>query len=622
MNFAQHQDRAKTRTGLLVVLFFLALLSITVVASLLIVIATSWDNGHTSLNLNEILAFGAISFVCVAAIVGISSAYRLHQLSKHGGQAVAEQLGGKLISTNTSDFKQRRLLNVVEEMALASGMPVPPVYLLAEEHGINAFAAGMSIDDAIIGVTQGALDTFNRDELQGVMAHEFSHILNGDMRLNTRLIGTLFGITCMGLLGQALMRGAMQSQRRASQFRSSNDKDKGSGAGLILVIALVLTVFGWLGTQFGSMIKAAISRQREFLADASAVQFTRNDRGIANALKKIATHSQQSQLQAESTKEVSHMMFGQAQLSGLSAMLYATHPPLHERILRIQPDWDGNFTEHAQVRTTNDEVAGMSGFSAPQSHDAPLTSEQKSQVGQRVMQQLPDALLELAREPYSARFIPLLLIFDGSDEQRELIDRMLPEGSHQEYMPWLDFELKAHLRLPLLELAVPALKSMSPEQVSNFCLGLTEMAKLDNHYALNEWCVINLMEKLVSPPKHPAPQRKTLQTVKESVIWVLRELSWLSQTSAQASATAYQRALQHLTLPMTELDAANPNWSLTRSALEQLVQLRPADKQRFLEACKMVIESDGKVSVSEGELFRVIASFLEVAVPPLTIDAE
>lgn len=202
---------------------------------------------------------------------------------------------------------------------------------MTEEHGINAFAAGMSIDDAVIGVTQGALDAFSRDELQGVIAHEFSHILNGDMRLNTRLIGALFGITCIAHFGHLILDNS-NSTRHVS--RSSSDSNKGFA--VIILIAIVCLVLGWLGTLFGNMIKAAISRQREFLADASAVQFTRNDQGIAGALKKIGSNVQGSTLNTKASDEMSHMMFGQSKLSGFSG-LFATHPPLDERIRRIEP---------------------------------------------------------------------------------------------------------------------------------------------------------------------------------------------------------------------------------------------------------------------------------------------
>lgn len=265
---------------MLFVLAILAITSLVSIASIGIYFGTTGKPFDTQ----NVITYGLLSFAGVTLVVFVSSFIRLSELSSNGGRGVAESIGGKLISPDTLDSKHRQLLNVVEEMAIASGIPVPSVYLMAEEQGINAFAAGMSIDDAVIGVTQGALDSFNRDELQGVIAHEFSHILNGDMRLNTRLIGVLFGITCIAHFGHLVLDNSHRTSRGLS--RSSSDSSKGYAA--ILLIAIVCLILGWLGTLFGSMIKAAISRQREFLADASAVQFTRNDQGIAGALKKLA----------------------------------------------------------------------------------------------------------------------------------------------------------------------------------------------------------------------------------------------------------------------------------------------------------------------------------------------
>ncbi|MDW2161943.1 M48 family metallopeptidase, partial [Vibrio sp. 1942] len=373
------------------------------------------------------------------------------------------------------------LLNVVEEMSIASGIPVPPVYVMAEEHGINAFAAGMSIDDAVIGVTQGALDAFSRDELQGVIAHEFSHILNGDMRLNTRLIGALFGITCIAHFGHLILDNS-NSTRHVS--RSSSDSNKGFA--VIILIAIVCLVLGWLGTLFGNMIKAAISRQREFLADASAVQFTRNDQGIAGALKKIGSNVQGSTLNTKASDEMSHMMFGQSKLSGFSG-LFATHPPLDERIRRIEPHWDGSYAQHSHAQNTafgNEQVSGFAvGGGSPASQSA-SPSEQLSETGQQLISQLPPELVDIAREPYSARFIAFALIFDGSDIQREMIKSYVPLASQSTLLPWLDYDLSLHLRFPLLELALPALKSLSEAQKISLCKVLRELSETDNQYSL------------------------------------------------------------------------------------------------------------------------------------------
>ncbi|WP_029824916.1 M48 family metallopeptidase [Vibrio parahaemolyticus] len=615
MDFFHHQDTARQRTGLLVVLFTLAVLAITGLVSVISIGIYFYFTGEP-FTTQSIISYCLLSFVGVLLVVSISSFIRLSELNANGGRGVAESIGGKLISTDTSNAKHRQLLNVVEEMSIASGIPVPPVYVLAEEHGINAFAAGMSIDDAVIGVTQGALDAFSRDELQGVIAHEFSHILNGDMRLNTRLIGALFGITCIAHFGHLILDNS-NSTRHVS--RSSSDSNKGFA--VIILIAIVCLVLGWLGTLFGNMIKAAISRQREFLADASAVQFTRNDQGIAGALKKIGSNVQGSTLNTKASDEMSHMMFGQSKLSGFSG-LFATHPPLDERIRRIEPNWDGSYAQHSHAQNTafgNEQVSGFAvGGGSPASQSA-SPSEQLSETGQQLISQLPPELVDIAREPYSARFIAFALIFDGSDIQREMIKSYVPLASQSTLLPWLDYDLPLHLRFPLLELALPALKSLSEAQKLSLCKVLRELSETDNQYSLAEWCVINLLEKQLLASFGFIKQHKTLKQLEESVFWLLRELAWVSHSQADKAQRAYHCALAHLGFPEVKLEPANSNWHLSRAALELLLQLKPKDRRMFVKACRLAIESDGEITVAEGELYRVIACFLEVPEPPLTI---
>ena len=613
MDFFDHQDTARQRTGLLVFLFSLAVVTITGLVS---VLSIGIYYGVTGEHFDQetALTYVLLCFAGVLLVVAISSMVRLSALTSNGGRGVAESIGGKLISSNTLDAKHRQLLNVVEEMAIASGIPVPPVYVMQEERGINAFAAGMSIDDAVIGVTQGALDSFTRDELQGVIAHEFSHILNGDMRLNTRLIGVLFGITCIAHFGHLVLDNTHHTSRVS---RSSSDSDKGFA--VIMLIAIICLVLGWIGTLFGSMIKAAISRQREFLADASAVQFTRNDQGIAGALKKIGSHMAGSSLNTKASDEMSHMMFGQSKLSGFSG-LFATHPPLEERIRRIEPGWDGSFSQSSHRPTTSFENDNVSGFSSGTSTqpEKPTTAE-LSEVGQQLLNQLPSELVDIAREPYSARFIAFALIFDGSELQREMIKSHIPNVSQAQLLPWLDYDLPLHLRFPLLELSIPALKSLSEGQKNRLCQVLRELSQTDDHYSLAEWCVINLLEKQLLESYGCTKQIQSLKQLKESVFWLLRELAWVSHSQPEDAQRAFSSALTCLGFNDAELQPANKNWGLNRAALELLLQLKPKSRRLFVKACRLAIESDGKVTVAEGELYRVIACFLEVPEPPLTV---
>ena len=282
MNFFESQDRVHKKTTLLVALFVLAVIALIIMTNVLVMIVFGFIDseqlreGGTLIRQMDWKTFAAVG-AAVSVVVFAGSLYKIMALSA-GGKVVAESLGGQLIPQNAQDPNQRKLLNVVEEMAIASGTPAPPVYLLANEQGINAFAAGFSPRDAVIGVTQGAIEHLSRERLQGVIAHEFSHIFNGDMRLNIRLMGALNGILILGILGYYLLYSTSFSGRRRG-----NDK----GGGAILALAVGLMAIGFAGTFFGALIKAAVSRQREYLADASAVQFTRNPNGIAGALKRI-----------------------------------------------------------------------------------------------------------------------------------------------------------------------------------------------------------------------------------------------------------------------------------------------------------------------------------------------
>src|SRR3954466_11848908 len=372
-DFFQRQSDARRNTKWLVVMFTLAVIGIVGTTMFATALATGAMQERQSYRGGR---YGRRSFpwestimsgVAALGLIAGGSLFKIAQLSG-GGTVVAERLGGRRVYPNTTDPTERRLLNVVEEMALASGVPVPAVFLLSEEMGINAFAAGHTPSDCVIGVTRGTAQQLTRDQLQGVVAHDFSHILNGDMRLDLRLMGVLYGILLMGLTGRELLRwGAF------SGGRSSNSRRDNSGL-YLLAIGLTFMVVGFLGMLFGNLIKAAVSRQREFLADASAVQFTRNPEGIAGALKRIGAAVFGSKLISPRVAEASHMFFAEG-----FASLFATHPPLETRIRAIDPDWDGQYPPAIPAdAVVGIETEGAEGFvgpaaaAAPQVYDMPV----------------------------------------------------------------------------------------------------------------------------------------------------------------------------------------------------------------------------------------------------------
>ena len=374
-DFFERQSSARRSTGWLALMFCLAVVGIVSTIFAITAVAVA-QQGLTrgAINAGEFsLEIPLLAAAATLLVIAGGTLFKVVELRTGGGTGVAERLGGKRIYPDTADPAHRRLLNVVEEMAIASGTPVPPVFLLQDEENINAFAAGYSPSDAVLGVTQGCCEKLSRDELQGVIAHEFSHILNGDMRMSIRLIGILHGILLLGLTGQLVFRMLAHSGGR----RSRRDSNSGGVIIAMLLIALTLVVVGFIGTFFGNIIKAAVSRQREYLADASAVQFTRNPTGLAGALKRIGGSVKGARLVAPGAAEASHMYFAQGVWEGVSG-LWATHPPLKKRILAIDPQWDGKFPKSdlavgsVAAGQASSLVDGSSLATAAQQQEVPL----------------------------------------------------------------------------------------------------------------------------------------------------------------------------------------------------------------------------------------------------------
>jgi Zn-dependent protease with chaperone function len=500
MNFFSSQDRARRKTGHLVVLFCLAVGSLVVMTNLLVMAVFGYieagdpESGNFLSQLDlEVFSMVGLG---VIAVVLIGSLYKLMALSG-GGARIAEMLGAELIVDGSGDVNRQKILNVVEEMAIASGTPVPPVYLMNEE-GINAFAAGYSPSDAVIGVTRGTIEKLSRDELQGVIAHEFSHILNGDMRLNIRLIGTLHGILVIGLIGYHIIRGASHSRG-----------SKKEGGGAILFLGLGLMVIGYAGTFFGNLIKAAVSRQREFLADASAVQFTRNPGGIAGALKRIGGSEVGSVLESSESSEISHALFSQGFTSFFSG-LFATHPPLDERIRQIEPNWDGEFVAPlSKQESVSEEAKGDDGGQKRKA--ATLAAVAAATIGEtavrsvgqptaehlgharELIEGLPAGIKDAAHQPFTARAVIHFLVLDDDPRVRSRQLKHLKDAAdrqvYEETARLVEQvgELKVEQRLPLVDMVLPALRQLSKEQYLVFRENLDTLIEADGRLSLFEW---------------------------------------------------------------------------------------------------------------------------------------
>ncbi len=649
MDFFRAQDNARRNTWRLAALFAAAVIALVVMTNLLVgtvYLYTTRVGATGGLDLNASLQdlptrYWLLISLGVLTVIGLACGYKYLQV-RGGGRTIAEALGGQLIPPGTADPRQRRLLNVVEEMAIASGTPVPPVYLI-EEPSINAFAAGFGVDDAVIGINQGTLDHLDRDELQGVVAHEFSHILNGDSRLNLRLVAVLHGILFIGLLGRGLLRGFGRG------FAGSSRRGNGAGApGLVLGLGLL--VIGYAGTFFGNLIKAAVSRQREFLADAASVQFTRNPGGISGALKKIGGLSVGSTMSGAAAGEASHMFFGQAGRMFLGGLM-ATHPPLEKRILAVDPRWDGRFPALAEALPAGAEETdaagareGVRGFaSAPAAAEALQIHASAEDVvaavgrldddalsrAKMLIGGLPDPLRDAAHDPYGSRALVYALVVDPGepgDAQLAHLQARAEAGVAAELTRLLALTtpLGEQQRLTLLEMSLPALKQLSPDQYRTFIDNLFAVIKADRRIDLLEWVLHRVLVKELKPhfeARRREPARHgSIARLRAEAAELLSALARESADSGVAVERAFAAGWQALGLPDGHggglQHEEDPNFVRLNRALAELRALKPLQKPRLLKACAATVLANGPVSQRQSVLLQGIAATLDCPLPP------
>jgi len=632
--FFEHQDRARRHTTRLVFLFGLAVVAIVLGLYVLAAVATGFrgTDPRTQQLVFEIAWLDPLLMLHVGlltlVVVGGASLYRISQLSG-GGRVVAEGLGGRLLHSDSNAPLERKILNVVEEMAIASGIPTPPVYFLDHEEGINAFAAGFSPSDAVIGITRGCAQQLSRDELQGVVAHEFSHIMNGDMRLNIRLMGVLYGILVIGMIGFFLLRSSLW----AGAARRRNSRDNST---MVMVAGgIALMALGFLGTLFGNLIKASVSRQREFLADASAVQFTRNPDGISGALKKIGGFETGSHIESPAAPESSHLFFGQALSSGFNS-LFATHPPLAERIKILDPSWQGAMTEISTEAAPSPGAATV-GFAGggPAPAFAGSAVDQMGRISTahldyavQLLLELPPAVKEAAHDPYAARAVVYALLMDADPESRklqlEILDakgeRGVPELTRK-LLPEVERLGPAH-RLPLIDLALPALRDLSASQYERFRGLVQDLVQADQRIDLFEWTLQRILLTHLAPnfegvhrPGRRLRSKQQLRQVLETILSSLARVGNLSESAMRQSVASAGRALVKAELRLLSEDEVG--LASLDEALGMAASLDSRAKELVLRACAQVIAADGEVADSEAELFRAIGDSLGCPVPPL-----
>jgi Zn-dependent protease with chaperone function len=653
MDFFAAEQRAKKRTTRLLILFGLAVAGTiaagyvgTVLALRANSVRQSYRHAYRGYSSQDDSApdapfwrpglFAVVAIGTLGVIAG-ASLYKWSEFSA-GGSAIAEGVGGRRVDPHTTDPREHQLLNVVEEMAIASGLPVPAVYILDNEPAINSFAAGLTSSDAVVTVTRGALEKLNRDELQGVVAHEFSHILNGDMRMNVRISAIIFGILVIGLAGRATLWGM-----RYGRFGSSRGKG-GGGVIVVLAIGLGLLVVGYVGYFFGKLIQASLSRQREFLADASAVQFTRNPPGVTGALKKIGGYAIGSTLETHKASEISHFFFAQEFVSNFGG-LWATHPPLDVRIRAIDPQFDGKFFEPAEVVDVAKEpwsrVPHMPPAPAVPSPQAALAfgaalaaaagtlSPEGAAQAQSIMAEIPPGIRAAARSPHDAPILLFGLLLDDDEAVRSKQLASLASSNGSDVVKTLEQldpalrQLKPQHKLPVLQLALPALKALPPTALDSFAGTLDDLVHADGRVTTFEFALQRLVLRALSINRAPSAvvtQIYSFQAVTVEISVVLSAMAHASSDDAAEASRAFAEGAAQLKLvegKISFLSEADSGLVQLDAALDKLAGASGPIKQRLLMAAAHVVSADGVLLTQEAELLRAVAASLDVPVPPI-----
>ena len=546
---------------------------------------------------------------------------RSRELKVHGN-IVATDLGGRLLGPRNSTLKEKRLLNVVSEMALASGTPIPEVYLLDGEDGINAFAAGMKPSQAVIGVTRGSLEKLTRAELQGIVAHEFSHILAGDMKLNTRLISWIYGLIAVWIVGQGLLGNLGYVQRNRFGYR---ERAGGSFIWLFTALfALGLIVVGSIGVLFARLLQAAILRQREFLADASAVQFTRDPIGIAGALKKAA--KDKIRIHSPHEEEVAHLLFSDNRLFTFGLR---THPPLRVRIKRLQKNWDGEIPgELASSDTGNlfytEESGTLMNFQEGKNLGSPKNINLA--VGTLILDGLKKDWLDKLSDELQARAMVFALLLRGQNSEmrrkhQSLKQHMLgdfPRMVHQ----WEEQLAGLHSarKIALIEFALPALKELSEEKCRLFLDTIWELIRGDGQIDLFEFMLQRMIKRQLDIQSEEAfGGRKKVVPISELEDEFALLLSAFASLDSNSDA-AYQSGVAKLKMRGSRI--AKEEISLTQldPALRKIEQALPLAKRSFLQACLRVVTYDGVLTSSEAEMLRLMTDSIGCAMPPFNCE--
>ncbi|MGB2817768.1 MAG: M48 family metallopeptidase [Burkholderiaceae bacterium] len=671
MDFFEHQEVARRSTRRLILLFALAVTCVVVAVNLVgaaLYFVFVVPAGHPWAAAALPNGFFVTNTLVVLGLIGGGTVVEMNALSS-GGDAVARMVNARPVDPSTRDLLDRRLLNVVEEMAIASGVPVPRVFVMDEEASINAFAAGHSINDAVIAVTRGTLTRLNRDELQGVIAHEFSHVLNGDMRLNMRLIGVLFGLTMVAMAGRFLLEVAGRS-------RGGSGRGSGGVLAMLFFAGVALWVLGYIGVFFGRLIKAAVSRQREYLADASAVQFTRNPDGIGGALRKIgglgAGGTLGTRIENPQAEALSHLFLGAAR-PAFAAGLFATHPAITERVRRIYgrsvellpapedrvalslgglspadstprspiqfvPAGGAPSAEPAAPRAFANDFSPVAGLVAacastadgitnavgtvnpPRSRDFALGDSERATLS---------ALRSAAADGTRSQLLALALLIELDDELRAQQSRVVAEAYGTEALPIVDDyrgriqQLPPGARQPLVDVAMPALRRLPAEARQRLLRVAHMLVVADGRLSVREFLLYTILKRRLGPAAgHAVPVkfRKIAEVSRQAGLV-------LSLTAAVRMPERAEHAFNAGALLLPGVDAVFRPGSEIRlddvsDALDQLNQLAPLEKPRLIKAVTATAFTDDTTNWRAASTLRMVCAALDAPLPPQLVAVE
>ncbi|MEW6665947.1 MAG: M48 family metalloprotease [Thermodesulfobacteriota bacterium] len=642
MDFFQRQDQARKKTILLAACFAMAVL----VTSLCLYLIAVFVRDIWSFFVQLFAEHGRIAtpaglwqrdlFLWVTTgtlgVILLGSLRRIRALSA-GGVTVAFMFGGRLVEGDSGNLAEKTLVNVVEEMSIASGCPVPVVFVLDAEDGINAFAAGFTPSDAIIAVTRGCVERLTRDELQGVLAHEFSHILNGDMRLNLHAIGWVSGLLVVGLLGGRILRLPLGLGR---------DAPFGAAAYLLLLpmmtilmlLGIAVSAVGYTGTFFGALVKSTLSRNREFLADAAAVQFTRNPSGLAGALAKVRGLRRGSRIKNIHAAEASHIFFSNALRAPLF-LSFSTHPPVEERLRRIDPAFkplleaqaetsvhdqpQAGPTERGRIHLSAEDLVSMVGSAQLRhlAHSATFLAD------------LPKNVTEAAHEPLGARAVIYCLLLNKEDEARKVQLKRLEQEADpavlakaRSLIPLIDPIDRAD-RLFLVDLTMASLRRMSRPHYRDFLNDLRRLAEADRRISLFEYTLQRVVQHRLGPvyqdAKPPAVKFTVVEDVLAECSQLLSILAWQGGKDRTEAEKSYDVGMEQLKPGRTVaiLPREKCTLKLLDSALEAIAMASYPVKKMLLRGCVTCISADGWITLEEAELIRAMAASLDCPVPPL-----